>query len=305
VWFLADPLRTDIHLVAHDEPTRYQWPVPYPVLLGGVRPNEIDFYRITKPEWYVGNGWALTPEAAGVANADGVEPGRAPIDGWIARSTIAGGAMVFGGRNLAGQGSAVRVTMNVDGAESPLVDLSVKPGPFLVVTPFAGHGIRDANEGYATVRVKADAGSNIAVEQFDASATRPMIGFGAGWHEPEYNPRLGLRWRWLSERGELLYHVPDTRRGAVLHIEGESPLTYFSRPSLLTLRVGDNVLRQLTLVSAFALDMRIRPEELPANDGVIVLRTDQTYVPAERSRRTGDRRQLGLRIFTCELRLAQ
>jgi hypothetical protein len=109
----------------------------------------------------------------------------------------------------------------------------------------------------------------------------------------------------MSERGELRYHVPDTSRGVDLHLEGESPLTYFSGPSQLTLRVGDNVLRQMTLVSDFVLDMRIRPEELQGTDGVIALRTDQTYVPAERSRRTGDRRQLGLRIFTCELRFAK
>ena len=47
----------------------------------------------------------------------------------------------------------------------------------------------------------------------------------------------------------------------------------------------------------FSLDVPIEN----AGD-TIVLETDQTYVPAERSRRTQDRRHLGLRILTCELR---
>ena len=34
----------------------------------------------------------------------------------------------------------------------------------------------------------------------------------------------------------------------------------------------------------------------------IVLETDQTYAPAERSGRTQDRRRLGLRMFTVRLR---
>jgi len=37
------------------------------------------------------------------------------------------------------------------------------------------------------------------------------------------------------------------------------------------------------------------------SDAVITIETDQTYVPAERSRRTGDRRQLGLRITACSV----
>ena len=35
---------------------------------------------------------------------------------------------------------------------------------------------------------------------------------------------------------------------------------------------------------------------------VVTFDTDQTYVPAERSGRTADRRRLGLRMFRVELR---
>ena len=33
------------------------------VLMSGVRPNEMDWYRVERPDWYVGEGWALTPES--------------------------------------------------------------------------------------------------------------------------------------------------------------------------------------------------------------------------------------------------
>ena len=60
-------------------------------------------------------------------------------------------------------------------------------------------------EGHCDSRlaVSATSGARVAVEQFDASATRPLMGFGDGWHEQEFNSRTGVRWRWLSERGEL------------------------------------------------------------------------------------------------------
>src|SRR5439155_25871714 len=56
VWFVVDPKRAAIDLVQHGEPTRYRWPLPYPVLLSGARPDEMDWYRVESPEWYVGEG---------------------------------------------------------------------------------------------------------------------------------------------------------------------------------------------------------------------------------------------------------
>jgi hypothetical protein len=129
------------------------------------------------------------------------------------------------------------------------------------------------------------------------SAARVVFGFGPGWHEKEFNPRTGARWRWLSERGELPFS-PPTSSGFALHLEGESPLKYFSRASRLTVRVADRVVFSEALSSDFSLRI-----PLPPSTGPIVLETDQTYVPAERGwRRTGDRRHLGLRIFKVELR---
>jgi hypothetical protein len=303
VWFVVDPLRTSIDLVQHGDPQRFRWPVPYPVLLGGVRPNEMDWYRVDRPEWYLGEGWALTPEAAGVAAAGRRGPSLAPIDGWLRRDVIGNyrGSLLIGGRNL-DPTSAAGLIVRIEG--HPVIDEVIAPGAFLSSQRLP-QGLVDSldRRAYIAITVEANRGSNVAIEQFDASPQRPLLGFGAGWHEPEFNPETGLRWRWLSERGELRFvpnvppespHVP-----LILHLEGESSRKYFSRASILNVRVGNRLLLTMPAGSDFSVDVSV-----PALSGQepIVLETDQTYVPADRSRRSQDRRRLGLRIFKCELR---
>jgi hypothetical protein len=287
VWFVADPKRADIALVQHGAPISYRWGLPYPVLIDGVRPNEMDWYRIEQPEWYVGEGWALTPEAAGVSQAGhrGLDSG--PIETWIARRTR-DGTMMIGGRNFERSGS--RLSVDVDGR--PLDDWSAAPGFFLHTLALPGI---DAGDGFVKITIRTTPRSRVAIEQFDASATRPLVGFGEGWHEAEYNPTTGLKWRWLSEHGEL--KVSPANVPLVLHLEGESPLKYFSRGSRLHVRSGERVVFDELVSSDFSVTIPIADQR-----GTIVLETDQTYVPAERSRRTQDRRRLGLRIFTCEVR---
>jgi len=79
-------------------------------------------------------------------------------------------------------------------------------------------------------------------------------------------------------------------------VEVESPRKYFSRPSLLRVRVGRDVVFEQPVADDLSLRMPVA-----ATVDRISIETDQTYVPAERSRRTKDRRHLGLRIFRCEL----
>jgi hypothetical protein len=161
--------------------------------------------------------------------------------------------------------------------------------------------------------VSATPTARVAIEQFDFSRKRPLFGFGNGWHEQEYNPATGLRWRWVSQRGEL--RIADAR-ALVLHLEGESPRKYFPRPSRLVVREGNTLLHEATLSSDFALDIhipagRIPAERIPAGpipagplspvDRIISLETDQEFVPAEQRRRTQDRRHLGLRMFKVRL----
>jgi hypothetical protein len=293
VWFVVDPRRTSIDLVQHGDPRRFRWTLPYPVLLSGVRPNEMDWYRVDAPEWYVGEGWALTPEAAGVAEADHRGPSIAPIEGWLSRY-LGGGVLMIGGRSF-DPARQPQLSVYADGQEIDHATLA--PGAFLRVVTVPADLWFASRSGYRRMTVEASSGSHVAIEQFDASATRPLLGFGDGWHEQEFNPRTGQRWRWLSERGELQLRAPAAARGLTLHVEGESPRTYFSRGSRFTIRAGDRVLLDEVLSSDFSRDVPIAAEA-----ATIVLETDQTYMPADRSRRTQDRRHLGLRIFRAELR---
>jgi hypothetical protein len=299
MWFLVDPRRSAIDLVQHGSPFEYRWPLPYPVIMSGVRPNDVDWYPVDRPEWYVGEGWALTPEAAGVAEVDHRGLAHGPISGWISRDVL-GGVLMIGGRSFDPTlRPNLTAVFNVAGTNGrSFVSETLTPGAFLRFVPVPADVDLERSE-YGRLDIQTDPRSSVAVEQFDVSRSRPLLGFGDGWHEQEFNPRTGARWRWLSGRGELPFRSP-AESALTLHLEGESPLKYFSRASHLTVRSGDRVVFSDVLSSDFSLTIPV-----PPSSGPLVVETDQTYVPAEHGwRRTADRRHLGLRIFKCELRLA-
>ena len=292
VWFVADPLRSDLALFGtRDAPEEYRWTLGYPVLLGGSRPSEMDWYAIPLPDWYLGEGWALTPETAGVAMEDRRGPGYAPIDGWIRRSNVST-AMMVGGRNLATGGTPARVRIVVDGRTADETD--VTPGFFLRtidVPPTVGTGTGD----YAHVTISADA-ADVAIEQFDAQpAGRIVMGYEEGWHEREYNPATGKLWRWTSDRGVLRLRTPS--QGLVLNLEGEVEA---ARASRVTIRIGDRILAAHDVGAVFAIRQQIPRNLVKDGDNTITISTDQTYVPAER-RGSPDRRLLGLKIYVCRV----
>jgi hypothetical protein len=301
VWFIVDPKRAAIDLLQHGEPSRYRWNLPYPDLVSGARPNEMDWYAVDRPDWYVGDGWALTPEAAGVADADRRGLSSGAVSAWISAGAAGTadrpGALMIGGRNFE---SSLEPQLSIELDGHSVLAQRLARGPFLRLLrrlPVAAE-----RDGYLRLVVRTDPPAHVALEQFDVASARPLFGFGEGWHEQELNPRTGVRWRWLSERGVI--HVmpvgPVAGKSAQpiplgLHVRGESPKKYFSRPSTLTIRVGNRVLSSRQLDADFSLDVAV-PVDLQG-DEPIVFETDQTYIPAERSRRTGDRRHLGLRIF--------
>ncbi|HEX7138699.1 MAG TPA: hypothetical protein VF219_12655 [Vicinamibacterales bacterium] len=300
LWFVVDPHRAAIDLVQHDRPSRYRFTMPYPVLMSGTRPGDADWYRVDRPDWYVGEGWALTPESAGVAEQDhhGLQYG--PVGAWVHRSAISGGGFLMGGRNFEPtEGPAV--TISLDGIWSKTEQ--VRPGGFvdLVRLPFLQ---LDASvPEYVNVVISSQPAARVAIEQFDlAPPARAVIGFGEGWHERELDTATGRQWRWLSDRGELPYVAPATPGGWRLHVEGESPLRYYAKPSHIVVKSGERVLQTVTADADFSFDVEVPPAHLPST---LVIETDQTHVPADSWwRRSHDRRSLGLRIFRCELRPA-
>ena len=69
---LADLRRTDLALI--DPASRhanghYDWSTPFAAgVLGGTRPGALDWVVIDgPPAWFLGQGWALSPEIAGVS----------------------------------------------------------------------------------------------------------------------------------------------------------------------------------------------------------------------------------------------
>jgi hypothetical protein len=297
LWYVADPLRTDVDLFQHPDPVRYRWSLDYPELLGGIRPNIMDWYRLDRPEWFVGRGWALTPEAGGVSKADGVGLEHGAVSGAVRGDAWPGGALAIGGRNF----DAVqkpRLTVRI-GTQLFVREMMVAPGPFVDVIPLPA-GPAGSPARYDDVTITSDPPARVAVEQFDVSNSRVVSAFGAGWHEQEYNPATGLRWRWLSERGDLLVHAPG--RIVRLHLEGESPRRYFAKASHLVVRAGGRVALDESIAADFSYDVILPRDVFHGPVTTITVETDQVYVPAERSSRSPDRRHLGLRIFRCELR---
>jgi hypothetical protein len=263
----------------------------------------MDWYRVEQPEWYVGEGWALTPEAAGVANADKRGLAYGPIHAGVDRMAISNGTLMVGGRSF-DPTLRPRLTITLDG--QTIADETLMPGAFL---RFVRRGFINFTPGdYSALTIATTPPAPVAIEQFDVSADRILAGFGDGWHEQEFNPVTGLRWRWLSERGELkvagsrVAVPPGAQRigpapNVTLHLAGESPRKYFSRGSRLVVRAADRVVYDQVIEDDFSIDIPIG--EPPPQ---IVLETDQIYVPADRSRRTQDRRHLGLRIFKAQIR---
>jgi hypothetical protein len=70
----------------------------------------------------------------------------------------------------------------------------------------------------------------------------------------------------------------------------------------MMVRVGDRVIAEFTVGRTFSVETVIASDLLTAEENVIFVETDQVVVPAERSRKTQDRRHLGLRLFDVQLR---
>jgi hypothetical protein len=293
VWFVVDPRRAAIDLIQHGDPRPYEWNQPYPVLLAGTRPFDLNWYEVDPPEWFVGDGWSLTPEAAGVSQE---LAGRLdlPREAWVHRS-LGGGALVLGGRNFESR------EVGLSGFVGSIrLDQTLPIGPFLKLLRLPAV-LSDGPSEYVRMAIGVSAAlGNVALEQFDASATRGVIGFGGGWHEREFNPQTGRQWRWLGERGELQYLTNG--HPVKLRISGESPRKYYATPSRLVVRTADRALLDMTVADDFTVDV-----DVPEADQVagLIVETNQTHVPAERSwRGSADHRRLGLRIYACELRNA-
>jgi hypothetical protein len=310
-WLLADRRRTDLALI--DPASRranghYDWSTSFAAgVLGGTRPASLDWMVIDgPPAWFLGAGWALSPEVAGVSNADGKGPSRGGAEGWVRRSAVPR-RLVIGGRNLGGPGAPpARFTLRLGDRIVDTWDVAATPGFFVRSTTIAssalGGGSSDLDHLVVT-SAAADGSAAIvptAIEQFGLQPLDTVqFAFAEGWNEDELQPRTGLRWRWSS--GESWIQVWPADRAVRVRLAAESPLKTFDDAPIVTLAAGGRELVRLTPGEAFTIDAVVPADVLRAANGRIVLRSSRTFVPAEHvgagDPRSGDRRALGLRVF--------
>jgi hypothetical protein len=292
VWFVADPPRSDLALFKRQRPpARFRWGFDLPGAIGGVRPNEMDWYVFDNPDWYLGEGWAITPETAGVAREDGRGPSRGGSRGWIRRWT-APVTLLVGGRHLGTDGVA-RVNVAVDGRN--VDESAVAPGFFLRMLTLPAGSLAGSGD-YATVAIASDS-DHLAIEQFDAQPEgRVVFGFDEGWNELEYNPATGRLWRWSTERATIRARTGG--RTVTLRMDGELEETSSSR---VTIRVGERIVAEQEVGRQFSLSATVPADLLNASERLIRVESSEWYVPAETRWRSRDQRHLGLKIYSLQL----
>jgi hypothetical protein len=299
IWFLADPVRNDLALIdphSREDATDVRWPLVARPAFGGMRPSAVRWYRLPAPGWFVEEGWALSPEAAGMSRLMGRGPHLDLITARV-RRRFGPARLLIGGRNLAGPNDpAARFTLAIDGAT--FQQWEAAPGFFLQVFDIpAGRLSGDGALARLTVHSTPVSGSApipTAIEQFDLqNAEELMWAYGSGWQEPESSLQFGV-WRWTSERATLRIIGPPQNLRITMWIE--SPLRYFDEAPVVRATAGNRELAVATLSASREWSFEAPADALAASAGEVTIETSRTFVPAERGG-TGDLRSLGLRVF--------
>ena len=298
LWFLADPRQTDLMLIdprSRAEFSDYQWQFASLSDIGGMRPVAVRWYRMPPPGWFAEEGWALSPETAGIARLMGRGPAIAPITAWVRRRPEAA-RMLVGGRHLGGASDPpAAFVAALDGREvgrweSPagffLHEFDLAPGALSGDGPLARLTIASTAPGAAPVPT--------AIEQFDLQSRGSLMwAYDAGWHEAEFEPARGL-WRWTSERATL--RLVDATTPVTITIRAERPRRYFDDDPIVRMTAGDRLLGETRFDTTELWSVTVPLEALQASNGRVTIETNLTFVPVERGD-APDRRRLGLRVF--------
>ena len=292
VWFAADPKRTDLALFdgrVRDLARAYRWGFPEPPFVGGARPGSVDWYTMQPPAWMLDRGWSITAEVGGVTAKDRLGPHIAPAVAWLKRQP-GPVTLMIGGRNLGPASRTLTVSLN----GNPLPPVVLPAGFFLTGIDLPAGALSGA-ANYQALELRTNGTEQLLLEQFDAQPEGvPMSGFDAGWQEPEFNPATGLAWRWMSERADLW--VRPVGRAVTLHIEGESPLTYFDAPPRVRVLAGEREIASFDPSADFDQSISVPADALAQSNGRLRIESSRFFVPAERGQ-GADQRHLALRIF--------
>jgi hypothetical protein len=307
IWFFGDPRRTDLALIdpeALRDVARYRWAVADRVELSGTRPLGVDWYRLLQPGWFAGEGWSLTPEIGGLARATAAGPDHRPIAAWVRRRPEAVHLLV-GGRHLGETGDPpAEFALALDGVTHDRWALTVEQRNFLRFVDIpAGIPAGSGNYAALTITSRAAAGdarrAAVGVRQFNLqSADRLLYGFGEGWHEEEYDPRTGQRWRWTSEKSVL--RLKGAAGAIRIELRGESPLRYFADAPRVRVMAGGRTIGEFRPDADFEWTITIPAEDVARAAGAIAIETDRVYLPGP-AEGTTDQRHLGLRLYECDV----
>lgn len=305
-WFMTDRRRAGALLFDHRSRTVVKEYLRDPAVrqfIGQTRQDEVRWWEIVEPGWMLGQGWALSPDAGAVTFADGREPHQVPAQGYLRRSAVAHRLMI-GGRYLAGPGDGVLV-LEIDGrplGRWPVLEREPWFLHWADVPPdrLIGPGAYAA----MTVRVEPTDGASsrprIELAQFDFAPSDVVVaGLSTGWYEAEANPDTGQSWRWSSDSSAI--DVRAGEAGARLFLAGESTLRYFTRPSLVAVKVNGALVKQFEAGGDFSETVELPATVLSASPAIVTIETDQIFVPAERGE-SADRRRLGLRLSRADVR---
>jgi hypothetical protein len=301
VWFLADERRTDLALIdpqSRHDVVRYRWTVENRPELSGTRPLGVDWYRLSVPGWFAGQGWSLTPETGGIAQATAMGPDHRPIEAFVRRRP-GPFHLVVGGRHLGNERDAdAELQLSVDGAPVDRWTLPLNDRNFLRFIDLP-QGIAGPNT-FASLTISSRSldpvrSAPVAIRQFDIQPIAQMIyGYGEGWHEEEFVGETGLRWRWTSERSVLQIEGPS--QPVQLTLRGESPLRYLNAPPTVKVTAGGATVAQFQPDADFEWSVTVPADVLAQSGGAVAIETDPVYLPGP-AEGTSDTRHLGLRIF--------
>lgn len=305
LWFLADPRRTDLERLdrtARRVRQRFRWGFSTEAVLGGVRPSEVDLVEVREPGWMVGEEWALTPELAGQAAKAGRGLSKEEATAHL-RPRSGPARLMIGGRNLGGlQGPPVELSMAI--GDRPLESWTVPadPGFFLKFWDLPSGALASTN-AWLPLRVSAKAVDGTpalaAIEQFDLQPPQVvMFGYDDGWYEPEFNPATGRQWRWASESAALNVRSPGV--GVRLRLTGATEFDATGEPPTVRVRAGEKELATVPNAGAVNIDVLVPASTLGLAKGRITVETSRVRIPADLGA-SGDRRHLGLRVFSVEI----
>jgi len=305
VWFFQDPARTDTELIdplSRSVQRHYVWSFQRQDFMSGVRPDVVDLVRIDSPPgWFGEDGWHLTSETLNMSERLRKHEAVAYV-----RTRPEPALVVIGGESTIAPSAAEpasQLSMTLDGR---VIDSwTVSPGRTflrsLELPAGALAGLAPALKRLVVSYATPDGSPEpVRLTQFaleDAAAL--FFVQHTGWNEIEYSRELQRRWRWTTDRAVTF--INPTGRDVTLTIAGENPLKYFDSPPHIAVRAGDQVLATAAPSADFDLAIKIPADALAAARGMVTIETDRTFIPHDRSG-VADRRRLGLRIFTFEVR---